>query len=63
MLFNKNGSVLLDKDEAMALEIMAENMLKVADLNELKTQGFVTICDTFIDTEIVLLLNLAKPDR
>lgn len=61
MQTDKNGRLILEKDEAACLKTMAQNMLNAADLNELKSpQGFVTICDTFIDAEIVLLLSIAK---
>ena len=63
MVFDKNGSLTLEKDEVACLMEMAHNMLNVADLNELKSKGFVTICDTFIISEIELLLALARPKR
>lgn len=58
MQIEGNGRLVLEKDETERLLEMAHNMINAADLNGLKTQGFISICDTFVVDEVALLLNL-----
>jgi len=63
MHLDKENRLVLEKDEAVCLITMADNMMKAADLNGLKDEGFITISDTFIIDEVALLLNIAKMDQ
>lgn len=63
MHLDKDKRLVLEKDEAVRLITMAHNMMKAADLNGLKSQGFISICDTFIVDEVALLLNIAEMDQ
>lgn len=63
MHLDKDKRLVLEKDEAVRLITMADNMVKAADLNGLKDEGFISICDTFIVDEVALLLNIAKMDQ
>ena len=63
MHLDKDKRLVLEKDEAVRLITMADNMMKAADLNGLKDDGFIVISDTFIVDEVALLLNIAKMDQ
>lgn len=63
MHLDKDKRLVLEKDEAVRLITMADNMMNAADLNGLKDEGFISICDTFIVDEVALLLNIAKMDQ
>ena len=60
MQIDEKGRLVLEKDETTCMLTMAHNMINAADLNGLKSQGFISICDTFIVEEVALLLNLAN---
>lgn len=63
MHLDKDKRLVLEKDEAVRLITMADNMMKAADLNGLKDDGFIVISDTFIVDEVAMLLNIAKMDQ
>lgn len=58
MKLNKEGCLILSKEETGTMLTMAENLLHFADLNELKTSGFVRVEDSFVHYEINLLLDM-----
>lgn len=62
MRTEKDGSITLDVREASILKVLATNIIRTADLNELKTLGFVHVADTFITEEVALFLEIINND-